>query len=190
MLIGKHNGGPSRGGPLQEDGRHCRLRLADHHGDAGFDNAGLLAGDQRQRIAQQVLVVVADVGDDAQQRRDDVGAVQPAAQPDFDDGDVHALAGKVVEGHGDAELEKGGLYILDDSAMAAHEIHHPPPGDVLSVHLDALPEVQVVRADVQAGFQPCGLADGGQQVADRALAIGAGHVYRRELVLRIPQTAA
>lgn len=39
-------------------------------------------------------MVEADVGDEAQVRMNDIGAIQSPAQPDFDDGYVDLLTGK------------------------------------------------------------------------------------------------
>src|SRR5436853_5164779 len=50
------------------DRRHARL-----------DDPGLLIRDLRQSVAQDLHMVVADRGDDRNQRRDDVGAIVAAA---------------------------------------------------------------------------------------------------------------
>src|ERR1039458_8814586 len=46
----------------------------------------LFAGDLGDRVAQVFLVVERDVGEDGEQRIDDVGGVEPAAHADFQDG--------------------------------------------------------------------------------------------------------
>jgi hypothetical protein len=60
-------------------------------GDAGFDDAGLFGGDLGPGIAEPFLVIELDVGDDAGQRRDDVGGVEPAAHAGFPDHQSHRI---------------------------------------------------------------------------------------------------
>ena len=55
-----------------------RLRGADD-GDTGFDNAGFFAGDLGQRIAEELLVIHGNGGDDAGNGGDDVGRIEAAA---------------------------------------------------------------------------------------------------------------
>ena len=102
------------GGGLEEDGLRFGLGLPYHYGDAILDDAGLLGGNLLQRVAEELRVVKADIGDDAQQRRDDVGAVETAAHANFDDGDVDLLAGEVVEGHADGHLEERQMFFSDE----------------------------------------------------------------------------
>ena len=68
-----------------------RLRT-DRHRHAGFHDAGLLRGDQRQRLAQQFAMIQRDRGDRAGGRIvDHVGRIAAAAQADFQ----HAQIGGV-----------------------------------------------------------------------------------------------
>ena len=60
-------------------------------GAVGAKDAGLFAGDLCDGVAEIVLVVERDVGDDREQRVDDVGGVQAAAEADLQDGDVDRL---------------------------------------------------------------------------------------------------
>ena len=53
-------------------------------------------------------VVERDVGDDGEQRLDDVGGVQASAQADFEDGDVDLRARRNEEGHRGEGLEEAG----------------------------------------------------------------------------------
>ena len=65
---------PRLGGHLPDDDRNARL------GDAG-----LLEGDRRQRVAEMTLVIERDRGDRCYVGVSDVGGIEPAAEPDFDD---------------------------------------------------------------------------------------------------------
>ena len=57
-------------------------------GAVGAEDAGLFAGDLGDGVAEVVLVVERDVGDDGEEGVDDVGGVETAAEAHFEDGDV------------------------------------------------------------------------------------------------------
>ena len=57
-------------------------------GAVGAEDAGLFAGDLGDGVAEVVLVVEGDVGDDGEEGVDDVGGVETAAEAYFEDGDV------------------------------------------------------------------------------------------------------
>ena len=80
-----------------------------HHRHARLDHPGLFESHGGQVSAQIGLVVHGDVGDDADQRRDDVGGVQPASHADLEDAEIHLLFGEPEEGQGGGELEVGDL---------------------------------------------------------------------------------
>ena len=50
-----------------------------------------------QRVAQPLSVIELDVGDDAGQRGDDVGGVQPPAQAGFPDHQIALLLGEIAQ---------------------------------------------------------------------------------------------
>ena len=60
-----------------------------HQRAAWAQDSRLFAGDLGDRVAQVFLVVERDVGEDGEQRIDDVGGVEPAAHAHFQDGDLH-----------------------------------------------------------------------------------------------------
>jgi hypothetical protein len=86
-------------------------------GAVGAEDAGFFAGDFGDGGAEVVLMVESDVGDDGEEGMDDVGGVEPAAEADFEDGDVDGMAGAAVggaigeveEGEGGEGLEKAGV---------------------------------------------------------------------------------
>ena len=65
---------------------------------SGAHNARFFAGDAVDGIAEPVLVVEADAGDDGGVGVDEVGRVQPSAKADFEYGDLRLAAGDEVEG--------------------------------------------------------------------------------------------
>ena len=69
------------------------LRQGDE-GAVGAEDAGLLAGDLGDGVAEVLLVVEGDVGDDREQRIDDVGSVEATAEADLEDGDLDLLLAK------------------------------------------------------------------------------------------------
>ena len=88
-------------------------------GDEGAscaEDAGFFAGDFGKGRAEVVLVVEGDVGDDGEERGDDVGSVEPASETYFEDGDVYWFAKgpvdflirEVEEGKGGEDLEEAG----------------------------------------------------------------------------------
>ncbi len=138
--------------------------LADDHRRVGFDDACLLRGYLGQRVAQELHVVEADVGDDAEVRTDDVGAVEPSAQAYLHHGHVHPLLGEIIERHGGRQLEERGVQRLEERAVALHEIDHRLLGDRLPIHADALAEVHQVGRRVEPCAVACLLQDGRQRV--------------------------
>ena len=85
-----------------------RALLGENERNAGFQDSGFFAGDFREGVAEEVLMVEIDAGDDGDERRKDVGGVEATAEADFEDGEVHTLAGKIFEGHGGDAFEIGG----------------------------------------------------------------------------------
>ncbi len=77
-----------------------------NHGAAGAENAGFFAGDGGDGGAEPFGVVERDIGDDGEERIDDVGGVEAAAYAHFEDRDVDASVGEVEKGHGGEGLEE------------------------------------------------------------------------------------
>ncbi len=89
-----------------------RKRLADLAGDhrrhRGFEDAGLLGGDFLDRVAQKFAVIERQPRDDARQRPlDDIGGVEPAAQPDFKQQNIGGMAREQQKPRGGLDLEHG-----------------------------------------------------------------------------------
>src|SRR5204863_9706271 len=78
-----------------------------------FGDACLLAGDAFEVVAQVVRVLERDLRHRADQGRENVGRVEAAAQPYFDDSDIDAPRGEVSEGNGGGRLEEAGIEPLD-----------------------------------------------------------------------------
>src|SRR5450631_1600020 len=78
-------------------------------GSVETEDAGFLAGDFGDGVAEVVLMVEGDVGDDGEDGFDDVGGVEAAAQAYFEDGYVEFFFGEVEEGEGGEDFEKAGM---------------------------------------------------------------------------------
>ncbi len=79
----------------------------------GAEDAGLFAGDLSDGVAEVVLVVERNIGDNGEEGIDDVGGVEPPAEAYFEDSDVDRLGGggvsrEVEEGERGEDLEEAG----------------------------------------------------------------------------------
>ena len=71
-----------------------------------LQNAGFLGGDLLDRLAEKVAVIERHPGDDARQRAfDDIGGVEPAAEPDFEQQYVCGVAREQQKRRGGLDLE-------------------------------------------------------------------------------------
>ena len=177
VLLRQGDGGVCGAGFVKKHAAHVALGLAHYHWDAGLDDAGFLTGYLCQRVAQKLGVVERDVGDHAQHGGDDVGAVEPSAQAHLNHCIVHIAFLEVVKCHGRGEFEETGVTLVARGKVALHEVDHLLLWYHLAIHPDALSEVDDVGRGVEAHFVPGLLQHGGEQVSDRAFAVGACHVY-------------
>lgn len=98
-FLSKGNGSTNFVCFVLEDGLYLWVDvLANADGNAWLDDACFLAGYLGKRVAKELNMVEADVGNDGKDGRDNVCAVQPAAQAYFYDGEVHFLFFKVFKG--------------------------------------------------------------------------------------------
>ena len=173
---------------LGKEDRTClRCGLSDDNRDAWLDDAGFLCGDLVQCIAQELHVVHADVGDDAELGDDDVGAVQATAQSDFDDGDVDLLFGKVVEGHRCRQFKEGRMERFEERTFLLDKTNDFFLRYRFPVDADAFPEVNQVGGGVKSGLVAGALQDGCQCVGAGTFAIGPGDMNGAELPVRMSE---
>ena len=176
------------------------LREGDQ-GAARAEDSGLFAGDLGDGVAEIVLVIEGDVGDDRDQRFDDVGGIETAAHADLEDGDIDGmssiclLSGKVQETEGRDGLEEAGgvrqgafaneaLSSVVDAEVEAGEVF---VGDLDAVDPDALVDSGEVGGGVEAGAVSGGVEDAGEGSGGGALAVGSGDENRREGGLRVAE---
>ncbi len=90
-------------------------------------------------------MVERDMRDGADQRVDHVGAVEPPAKADLDDGNVDAAGGKVGEGQRRGGFEERGFGALDRRPQVIHPAGDRRFADHHAVDADALAERSQVR---------------------------------------------
>ena len=84
---------------------------------AALDDRRLLARDRGDRVAEPGHVVEGDVRDRRHAAVPGMGRVEPAAEPDLDQRDLHALLGEPAEEHRGEELELGRLAVAPRDAV-------------------------------------------------------------------------
>ena len=83
--------------PLDDGERLARL-AGDDRRHVALENAGLLGGDLFERVAEKFAVIERQPRDDAGERAlDDIGGVEPAAEPDFEQQHVGRMAREQTE---------------------------------------------------------------------------------------------
>ena len=171
---------PCRG--IAEYFQNARLLRDGERGDAGLEDAGLLHRDLLNGVAEDLRVGEGDAGDRGDLGRDDIGGVEPAAEADLDDGDVHGLLGEVEQAHRGSEFKEGGLAGLvgqigrgvGDALRGSREVG---VRDDARVDSDALADVDQVRAGVDADGVAARFEAAGRHLARAALALGSGDVH-------------
>ena len=176
-VLGENEGCPDAGSRVGEDGARLGRGLAYDGRRAGLEDAGFLAGDSRQRMAEKLRVVEADVRHDGKHGLHDVRTVQPPAQTDLDDGNIDRGVGKILERHGRGQFEKGRTKRLKETSLARYEVDDVGFGHRHAVYPDTLAEVDQVGRGIEPDAIAGGLEHGGDGVRTRTLAVGATDVY-------------
>ena len=76
-----------------------------------LDDASLLMGNFCQGVAEEPYMVEADVSDDREVGRDDIGAVESSAKAHLDDGYIDLLLSDVEDCHGRGEFKDRGAQV-------------------------------------------------------------------------------
>ena len=158
----------------------ARIGLGDQRhavlGDAGFLGGDLLAACRRGRLDDRwpSWAMPQTSG-----RFDDVGRVEPAAEPDLDDAGVGGGAGEGEEGGGGGRLEEADLHAVGGVERLGEQGGQRVVLDQLPGEADALVEADQMGAGVDMGAEPGRLDRGAQEGAGRALAVGAGDMEDR-----------
>ncbi len=182
-----HRVGPAALGFRDEHLANGGIRLPRHERNVALRDAGLLPRDRREVRPQVVGVLPRDFGDHRHERRDDVGRVEPPSQSDFDHGDVHPPRREVGESDRGRGLEETRVESLDVGAQERGPFGEGLLADRHPVHLHALSHRDEMRRRVQPDLEPPGAQLGRGERASRALAVGARHMDRGEVPLRMAQ---
>ena len=158
-----------------------------NHRYALLDDARLFPGNGRDPGAQVLLVVAADVREEADQRRDHVGGVQPAAHAGLEHSRVHLFFGEPEKRQQGGGLEVRGLAIAEHGLQPLDHRGEARLADALAIDTEALTHAAQVRRGIEAGAIAGRGEDGGKGRAHRALAVGAGDVQDRQAALRAAQ---
>ncbi len=165
------------------DGAHRgRPLFGDERGAPGAHDAGLLRRDRRDRSSEDRGVVTAHRCEDRDRRIERVRRVEPAAEPDLDDGHRASALGERAHRDRERELEcrrlagrgmlavqsrDGGAQVADRARERGLGEHPPVDADALAVRLQ-------VRGREQPRANVSGVQDRGEERRGRALALGPG----------------
>ena len=205
--LGRHRGQVARG--VDGARSHGGDALAEHligfgmlgqgdGGDAGAEDSGFFGGDGGDGVAEKLLVIEIDIGDDGEDGLDDVGGVEASAHADFEDGDFDAGGGKEIEGDGGHGLKKAGQVRqlgggderggdLGDALVGGGEVR---VRNGLAAADDALIDAQQMRRSVEAGAVRRGMQDGGESGRRGAFAVGSGDEHGGKVALRVAERLA
>ena len=138
--------------------------LADYAGYALLHDACFLAGYFRQCIPQILRMIHADIGNDGEERRKHIGAVESSSKTYFDHGNVHFLRCKIRECHSGEGLEERRLQFVEKRAVLFYKPRHFFFCDRSAVDTDAFCERDQMGAGVEAYFISGGLEGSGNQM--------------------------
>ena len=150
-------------------------------------DAGLLARDRRHGRPQVFRVIERNRSDDREAGRRDVGGVEAASQPHFEDREVQTPVRENEERRRRQGFEIGHRYFgstvrrLEDPRQRGIELLR---ADVLFRDPQALRHGDQMGRRVEAGAQPRRLRDRGKRGGRRAFAVGAGDQNRGDFSLR------
>ena len=179
------------------------LRQGDQDA-VGAQDTGLLPGDLGDRIAQIVLVVERDIGDDRNQGVNDIRRVETAPKPYLQNCDVDRLrftgpfSREVKKSKGRQDLEEarrmGKLPGFDQAAGGLVDLEvelcEVLVRNLGAVDLDALVNTDQVGRGVETGAVTRRGQDTGQGGGRGAFAVGSGNQNRGEAGLRMAQSGS
>ena len=129
-------------------------------------------------------MVETDVGDDRNQRVDDICAVEPTAESHFNDGNVDIIVAEILERHLGGNLKEGQSDFLEEILALFHEVDNILLSDGYAVDAYAFAEVEQMRRGVESHLVAAHLQDGRQRMRHRAFTVRAGYVNALEVLVR------
>ncbi len=160
-----------------------RQLLGRDHRTIALDDAGFLAGDLHQRIAEKFDMVDADGRDDAGERLlDHIGAVEPAAEADLQQQHIGWNFRKQQERRRGLDFKDGDRLAVIDALTGEQRVAQVVVADQRPRKADALIKPHQIGRGVDMHLQSGRLEDRAQVRDRRSLAVGAGDVDdRRQL---------
>ena len=187
MAVGKGDRTVPLGGNTLKYRLRLGLRLTDNNRHVWLYDASLLAGNLLKRIAQKLRVVETYVGDNAQQRSDDICRVEPAAHTDLYNSYIHLLVTEIVERQSNGHLEERQLLPFKEFTILIYKLDHLFLRYHLTVDANAFAKVDKMRRCIESHLVACLLQNRGKEMRHRAFAVGTGHVDGAEAVFRMFQ---
>ena len=181
--------------PLRRRQQHaaCFLFLPpENDRNAALHDARLFQSDFRKRIAENLHMVHADLGNDADRGMDDIRRVEPAAQTDLYDGDIHLFFRKAGERKRRSQLKLGDMHVLFFARL--HRVPDPFdkggelfPADGHAVQPNALIVDLDIRRCIQSGMAARRTKDALDHRAAGTLAVRARDMHHGQPLLRIAE---
>ena len=134
-------------------------------------------------------MVDADISDDAEFGRDDVGAVEATTETNFDDSNVDLLLSKIAERHCRSDFEERWLEFGNEWLCEFDEFADGLFGNHFAIDADAIAEIFEMRRGVEAHFVASRLEYSGGEMRATALAISASDVDGTEFAMRMLEYA-
>src|SRR5262249_60389472 len=156
---------------VSDDGAGGRVLGCAYHPAAGFDDRRRLGGDLLDRVAEEILVVEINLGDDGNFWPYDVGCVEASPHADLEYGEVHLAAREEIERHCGEAFEVGGVrceargfgpsgeQLLDPRMNPREGGSEVSVGNLLAIETNALVHAFEMWRSVEPGAQaPAGLS--------------------------------
>jgi hypothetical protein len=152
-------------------------------------------GNLRDRIAEPLHVIERDVGDDGNERLDDIRRVQPPAHADFQHGQIHLGFGEGAEGQSGQRLKEAGVArqraFTDQPSRAVVHAEVVAREGLVGDERAGDPDPFVDPIQMRRGVQARPIAGGQQDRRERgrggSFAVGPGDEDRAKALLRMPE---
>lgn len=162
--------------PPTEELSDVRAHFADDGRAPRFDDSNLLPGDILQRSAQVVLVVVVYARNNGDERLYNVRSIVAPSHADFNNGNVHCVAGKQRKCQGCGDLKERSANSIGFAQEPWQELYKRAIINRSATDLDALVETAEVRRRVQSDAVALRVECGRYQGTDAAFPVRTGDV--------------
>src|SRR6266478_1076473 len=168
-----------------EDDFACfRMLLGENYGNRTLQDTGLFGCDFVQRVAEKILVVEIDAGDDGNGGRKNVGGIEAAAEAYFEDAEFDALTSERFECHGRDAFKIGrmrtefsiGEEFFDQIVNASERFGEGIVADLLAIDANTLVDSFKMRRRVKASSKAGAAKDRFEKGSRRTFAVSAGDV--------------